>query len=143
MATKKKLEVGGDIDSTCTKCKEVTYHTIVSMVEEKPARVLCKICKGEHNYRAPKKAKAAAKKKAPKVPKISAKQAKHLKLWASLCGETDPVKAMPYGMDKAFKVDDVIMHKTFGMGAVTAVYKPNKMEVIFEAEVKLMRCDLL
>lgn len=46
-----ELRLGDDIDDFCIKCKRLTNHTIVSMVEEKPAKVRCRTCYNDHDYR--------------------------------------------------------------------------------------------
>lgn len=46
-----ELRLGDDIDDFCIKCKRLTNHTIVSLVEEKPAKVRCRTCYNDHDYR--------------------------------------------------------------------------------------------
>lgn len=43
--------LGDDIDDFCIKCKRLTNHSIVSIVEEKPAKVRCRTCYHDHDYR--------------------------------------------------------------------------------------------
>ncbi|MEP7367333.1 MAG: hypothetical protein ABI972_29080 [Acidobacteriota bacterium] len=43
--------LGDDIDDFCVKCKRITNHSIVSMQNEEAAKVRCKSCYSEHDYR--------------------------------------------------------------------------------------------
>ncbi len=154
----KQLSAGDFIDARCTKCKLVTNHTIVAMVEDKPARVMCNTCNGTHNYHAPKVPKAPKAAKAAKAPRVtsagratSAKKsatAKQKELladieqWQSLSLDADPTKAIPYNMQASFKMGNWVTHPTFGMGVVTEVFKPNKVEILFQDGKKLLRCQL-
>ena len=45
-------KLGAEVEGWCTKCRDMTVHHLVSLaVEKKPARVRCKACDGEHNFR--------------------------------------------------------------------------------------------
>jgi recombinational DNA repair protein (RecF pathway) len=46
-----QLRLGDDIDDYCVRCKRVTNHSIVSMVNTEPAKVRCRTCYSEHDYR--------------------------------------------------------------------------------------------
>jgi hypothetical protein len=43
--------LGDDIDDFCIKCKRLTNHSIVSLLEEKPAKVRCRTCYHDHDFR--------------------------------------------------------------------------------------------
>lgn len=43
--------LGDDIDDFCIKCKRLTNHSIVSLVDEKAAKVRCRTCYHDHDYR--------------------------------------------------------------------------------------------
>lgn len=43
--------LGDDIDDYCVKCKRVTNHSIVSLVNEEPAKVRCRTCYNDHDFR--------------------------------------------------------------------------------------------
>lgn len=45
------FRLGDIIDDFCVKCKRLTNHAIVSLVEEKPAKVRCRTCYSDHDYR--------------------------------------------------------------------------------------------
>jgi formate dehydrogenase maturation protein FdhE len=44
------LRLGDDIDDYCAKCKRITNHSIVSLLEHEPAKVRCRTCYSEHAY---------------------------------------------------------------------------------------------
>ncbi|MDR3204791.1 MAG: hypothetical protein LBV23_08615 [Deltaproteobacteria bacterium] len=56
------IRVGGEVDAKCGKCKRITNHRIVSMVEGVVKRVLCLTCESEHVYHAPPTPLATPKK---------------------------------------------------------------------------------
>ena len=43
--------LGDVIDDYCVKCKRIMNHAIVSLIEEKPAKVRCRTCYNDHDYR--------------------------------------------------------------------------------------------
>ncbi len=43
--------LGDIIDDYCSRCKAVMNHSIVSLVEGKPARTECRTCYSSHKYR--------------------------------------------------------------------------------------------
>ncbi|MBI3683383.1 MAG: hypothetical protein HY235_23670 [Acidobacteria bacterium] len=43
--------LGDDLDDYCTKCKRVTNHSIVSLVHDQPAKMRCRACYNDHDYR--------------------------------------------------------------------------------------------
>ena len=45
------LRLGDELDDHCVKCRRVTNHCIVSMVSGKPAKVRCRTCYSDHDYR--------------------------------------------------------------------------------------------
>ncbi len=45
------LRLGDVIDDFCVKCRRVTNHSIVSMVEGAPAKMRCRTCYHEHDFR--------------------------------------------------------------------------------------------
>ncbi len=148
----KKLSAGDIIESRCTKCREVLNHRIVAMVEEKVVRVECNTCNGVHNYyppppekvaKAPRVAAAAKPRSTSATPRVSRKDPVEAEReeWASLNPTFDLEKALPYAMDGRFPVKRLILHPSFGVGIVKAVIIPNKMQVLFQDGIKLLRCQ--
>src|SRR3984893_4896290 len=45
------FRLGDIIDDHCIKCRRVTNHAIVSLVNAAPANVRCRTCYHDHDYR--------------------------------------------------------------------------------------------
>ncbi len=43
--------LGDVIDDYCVKCKQIMNHAIVSLMDGQPAKVRCRTCHGDHDYR--------------------------------------------------------------------------------------------
>jgi hypothetical protein len=43
--------LGDDIDDFCVKCKRVMNHSVVSIINEAPAKVRCRTCHSDHDFR--------------------------------------------------------------------------------------------
>jgi hypothetical protein len=43
--------LGDDIDDYCVKCKRIMNHSVVSIVNDEPAKVRCRTCHSDHDYR--------------------------------------------------------------------------------------------
>ena len=43
--------LGDDIDDFCVKCKRLTNHSVVSLMGDAPAKVRCRTCHNDHDYR--------------------------------------------------------------------------------------------
>jgi hypothetical protein len=119
-------------------------HTIVAMVGEKIVRVECNTCHGIHNYHPVKAAKVstatkAAPKKAAAPRTAKADPAAAAAEWAELMSGMDQEQAIPYDMNGKFRVNALLKHQLFGTGIVRSVL-PNKIDVLFQAGKKLLRC---
>jgi hypothetical protein len=77
--------LGDIIDDYCVKCKQIMNHAIVSMLNTDPAKVRCRTCHNDHDYR---------HEQAP-PPKIDLrKQA----LFQEVLAKVDPVSASSDGV---------------------------------------------
>jgi len=45
------FRLGDVIDDYCIKCRRLTNHSIVSMMNGQPAKVRCRTCYNDHDYR--------------------------------------------------------------------------------------------
>jgi hypothetical protein len=45
------MRLGDEIDDFCVKCRRITNHLIVSLLQDEPAKVRCRSCYGDHDYR--------------------------------------------------------------------------------------------
>lgn len=64
------VRLGDDIDDFCVKCKRVMNHLVVSIVSEGPAKVRCKTCYSDHDFR--NEQAPPPKEKKPPVVKVAA-----------------------------------------------------------------------
>lgn len=46
-----RARLGDVIDDYCVKCKRIMNHSVVSCVNEEPAKVRCRTCHSDHDYR--------------------------------------------------------------------------------------------
>lgn len=139
-----KIEAGNEINSRCQKCKDITNHTIIAMVDGKVAKVQCNVCGGRHNYRPEKPEKpVSTKKKTTRATSTSAKLAKAKAHFEELVAGREPSGALAYTMDGIFKKGDLVDHPTFGLGVVAETIMPNKIEVVFRQENKILICGRL
>lgn len=125
----------------CTSCKMDLNHIIVALKGDKIAKVQCLTCKKEHVYRSPKGA-LEPQAKTPKARKAqeSAEEANHSieAEWEKLMSAHKDASIKPYTTKGAFGLGDKLNHPTFGEGIVGKLIYPNKLEVIFRTDVKIL-----
>jgi hypothetical protein len=138
-------KVGTETLSYCTSCRMDLWHIIVSLQGDKIAKVLCNTCKKTHMFRAPKGAKSPQAKKEPGT--TSAAKAKHPKEpkpkaieieWEQLMAASAQHSAKPYSTKATFAEGDKIEHPKFGQGFVGKTLHPNKVEVVFQTDLKIL-----
>jgi hypothetical protein len=59
------VRLGDDIDDFCVRCKRVMNHDVVSVLDGKPAKVRCRTCHSDHDFR----------NEQPPPPKVDARKA--------------------------------------------------------------------
>lgn len=47
----REYRLGDIIDDYCVKCKQIMNHAVVSMLDGMPAKVRCRTCHSDHDYR--------------------------------------------------------------------------------------------
>jgi hypothetical protein len=134
---KDRTPVAQNVITLCTKCEMELNHVVVAhdkggVVE----RVKCQTCGSEHKYRPDKK--RTPKKSAKKS--ISTQEVNLTKTFEKLAEKFKEKEPLPYSMSGSFKNDDVIDHKTFGMGIVISASK-DKMEVAFSGGPRILVCN--
>jgi hypothetical protein len=81
--------LGDDIDDFCVKCKRVMNHSVVSILNDAPAKVRCRTCHSDHDFR----------NEQPPPPKVDPRKAalfnQVLGNVTGLPPETAPVAAAP------------------------------------------------
>ncbi len=43
--------LGDDLDDYCVRCKRIMNHSVVSVINSEPAKVRCRTCHSDHDYR--------------------------------------------------------------------------------------------
>ena len=46
-----EVRLGDIIDDFCVKCKRIMNHSVVSILNAEPAKVRCRTCHNDHDYR--------------------------------------------------------------------------------------------
>jgi len=133
--------VGGEIDAYCTKCKRDNVHAIVALVDGEAARVQCKSCNTQHNFRAPRagaaprvaRAATRAVGSAPARPRRSTPEPHNpSREWRKAMDGRDAAGARAYSMAEGYNSGDLLRHPKFGTGLVTEVLAGTKVAVLFE-----------
>ena len=127
----------------CTTCKMDLNSVIVAMKGDRIAKVQCFTCKKEHAYKAPKgidtptaaKTKRATKKK--EAAEAEAAQSIEAE-WEKLMSTHKDAPLKNYSTKGAFILGDKIHHPSFGDGIVGKLIYPNKVEVIFRTDLKIL-----
>jgi hypothetical protein len=135
------IQVGGEIEAWCTSCKTEKWHVVVAMVGGKPAKVECHGCHKQHVYR--EHAPGTKTEKAPRAPRARAAAAEPAAPLEDVTAElkAGAASARPFNVRERFAVGDFLRHPTFGVGKVTALPAPQKMEVAFLDGRKLLMHD--
>jgi hypothetical protein len=129
--------VGKDIISYCTSCKMDLNHVIVSLKGDRVAKVQCLTCKKEHAFKVAKGATEPKKKKAKKEKAEDAGSPIEVE-WEKLMLAHKDMPMKTYNMKGNFTLGDKITHPNFGEGIVGKLIYPNKLEVIFRNDVKVL-----
>ncbi|MBN8554763.1 MAG: hypothetical protein J0L93_04900 [Deltaproteobacteria bacterium] len=137
-----KLSVGSDINYFCSRCHLELGHRILAMVGSEPARVRCNTCKSERNYRATKRLSKVLDSEGPSVRRTrvvaSSSGESIYQLYQKKLHEAAAKTPKAYRIDEAFEVGDAIDHVKFGRGIVLKLIHPDRMEVIFPDEMKVL-----
>lgn len=143
------IRVGGEIDAVCTRCRMITNHRIVAMVDGLVKRVICLTCDSQHNYRQPpgEKAPRAAKvmRVAREMKKTSAPDGGRVFAQWLQCKkglEESGLEPRPYGINEMFESGQAVSHAKFGLGFVQKTIPPNKVEIMFETEIKTLAMNM-
>lgn len=135
------LAAGKEILSHCNKCKLTLAHTIVVMKSStEPGKVQCNTCKTTHVYKDPT---------AKTVRKVSVSSSSGRRrttsttrpladVWKEELGKSSQKVHKGYSPKGTFHVGEVIDHLTFGEGIVQKSFDGNKIEVLFEKDIKIL-----
>lgn len=132
--------VGKETLAYCTSCKMDLNHIIVAMKGDKIAKAECQTCKKIHGFKAPKGITEPKVKKAKRSKKDdSAATAMSIEVeWEKLMNAHKDLPFKSYNTKAGFKLGDKIRHTSFGEGIVGKLIFPNKIEVIFKTDIRLL-----
>ena len=132
-APSSKLSVGGEVDSWCGKCKEITTHNIVAMVGDAPKQVICQVCNSRHDYRTepPARHRAATRAATSSAPEVTAarraedrelqkRQEAKRQLQKELAEAVEP---RPFDPKARYKAGEIIVHPEHGRGKIENVLR--------------------
>lgn len=136
---------GSEVLAYCGTCKMDLMAIVVAKVGSKIVKVQCKTCKKERGYKDPKgvndpKSAPAAKTKKARSAE-SDKEAKAVTVqaeWERLMKDAAAAAKVKYSPKVKLNLGDVVQHPTFGDGIVTRIQHPDKAEIIFKSDLKLL-----
>lgn len=141
---RKGLTAGAEIDSWCTRCRLDLGHRIVALVGGLPKRVVCMTCGSEHNYRAPKSQEGAKTSRRVATPRKAAGGAKTKAAalaraeWEARVNGQAVGAFTRYSMTQSYRLDQLVTHKKFGEGYVSAIPDSEKVTIMFRDGEKIL-----
>jgi hypothetical protein len=138
-----EYHAGSEIDAYCTKCRMVTNHRVVAMLDGVVKRVICLTCEGQHNFRPPPGQKKTTSPKIKRERKGAVKTISTggapLSDWIRLKESLIPDEEIAqYRMTDSFEEGQAVEHPKFGLGFVTKVVNNQKINIMFEREIKTL-----
>ncbi len=164
------VKPGDYITAKCRRCDDITGHVVMLVLGGEVAKVECKACGSVHKYRetarpsagvqarsAVRRVKAGQSREealtvtpdirpeqkprpAPQERGHFARAAKQEAAWQEAMLRHSGETAKPYGMNAVFVLRDLVEHSVFGLGEVIEITRPDKMSVLFQEGVKVLRC---
>ncbi len=139
--SKTALSVGSQIEVRCPRCRKNRDHEILSMKDGHADKVQCTLCNHQRKYRPPAVQKTVEERLLIKNTEARRSQnATQRKQWETLSQSMDRTKALHYSMAETYKSKTIVDHPVFGLGQVQRVLGSQKVEILFEDGVKIMRC---
>jgi hypothetical protein len=130
--------VGEDIEDICTRCGD-TWHVVMAKLGDRVAKVVCKLCGSQHNYRSEKNSPPAARSNGGRIRRR--RSTRSPAVVAPTVAAFDPSKPpRGYSPKEAYLPGERLMHATFGVGVVASVPGPGKVEVHFPGGVRTLAC---
>jgi hypothetical protein len=128
------LRVGSEIKYLCPKCQLELAHTILAMIGREPVRIRCNTCKSERNYRAPKPFQPKSERRIVTARAPVTDESMYHKLLKAHA--TRPEKK--YNIGETFELNDLVIHPTFGRGIVIRTIFPDRVEVLFQEQSRVL-----
>jgi hypothetical protein len=116
VATVEKIEkrtfvVGERVEKLCTKCEVERGHVVASVTKRgQVSRVTCPICQTRSTF----------------------------KSGVKTSGSRSSQAGAPYDPARQYRAGQTLMHPAFGLGEVTALIEPQKIDVLFADRMRRM-----
>lgn len=120
----------------CKKCDVDRYQKVLAHTSETSAKIECEVCHAKSTYKLPK-AKKATTARTARTPSASQRKSTHAAEYQQLIDSLTAMEEKPYSLKAKFEIANKISHPKFGLGVVRSV-QPDKIEVVFSDEVKLL-----
>ncbi|WP_028319882.1 hypothetical protein [Desulfatiglans anilini] len=134
-------QVAQEVVAHCPSCKMDLMHVIVALDRQRIVRVICLTCRKEHAYHRPHEgATPESRVKKPRTPVRKRPDPESVKWQEQWAAHPDAVPK-PYSIQSVFSSGDVLEHPVFGIGFVTRIVEPGKMEVLFREGPKRLAFD--
>jgi hypothetical protein len=115
--------LGDDIDDFCVKCKRVMNHSVVSILNSAPAKVRCRTCHSDHDFR----------NEQPPPPKVDPRKAALFnQVLENVTGLPAPAVGDKAGENAEGKAEEKVEEKA----EEKAASEPDATEVVAAAEAK-------
>lgn len=129
------LSAGKETLSYCGKCKLKLAHIIMSMKDSvTPHKVQCKTCNAVHQYKAQASATSSNRPQTSLKKPIPTRSAEDL--WNEAMKSHGHKNKKNYSIKGKFQVGDIITHPNFGEGFVQANLSNDRIEVLFQKDIK-------
>jgi len=123
-------------------------HVVVALTGDRVVKCQCLTCKKTHQFRAPKGVTdpkvagtgTSGGNKASKTGRTRTKAISVQEEWLKAMEEVRKKPAKPYSIKLVFLVGDRIHHPKFGEGVIRKNIHPNKVEILFQDDLKILIC---
>ena len=121
----------------CKKCETDRYHTVLAHPTPTTAKIKCEVCAKTSTWKVPTTTaakKRAASENAAKSPRA---RSSHREQWDLLVNQNTTAEENDYSLKKKYEPNTLLKHPKFGRGFIRST-QPDKIEVVFEDEVKML-----
>lgn len=141
-----KLSANDIVTTQCSFCDGIKDHAVIGIIDEGTVRIQCNSCDNAQDHPRIASKQPGGKSTAAKKTKSSPKGKKdpaiaENKEWVLLQPNMNAERAVAYDMGGKYPAKTLLQHSTFGLGMVTRVAGPHKVEVLFECGKKLLCCN--
>ena len=132
--------VGEDIEDICTRCGD-TWHVVMAKIGDRVAKVVCKLCGSQHNYRGEKNTPVPNGGGGSWGRPRRRKASRSFGVPAPQVADFDPTKPpRGYSPRETYLPGERVIHATFGVGVVAAIPGPGKVDVQFPGGARTLAC---